>query len=142
MVKRVLIWLYGCQLLLVMPWFLGAMYRDEQSLWVGTAVKRSMQRSGPTDAVLTAYLYALYYSAFLLFPYWILGFRYRDPFLRLLLSVWFAFSAAMFAQPAFAFIRSIPSDIANGWLLIVWILTTVFMGFVVKTLERDSRSNT
>jgi hypothetical protein len=140
--KQILMWVYALQLFLVVPWFLGSMYRDEQSIWVGTEFRKSMERFGASDTAFIVYLYALYYSAFLVIPYLILGFRYRDPVLRLLVSVWFAASAAIFAQSAFAFIRYIPSDIAYGWLLIAWVLATFFMAIVVKVLERERRAGT
>ena len=99
--KQILMWVYALQLFLVIPWFLGSMYRDEQSIWVGTEFRKSMERFGASDTAFIVYLYALYYSAFLVIPYWILGFRYRDPVLRLLVSVWFAASAAIFASICF-----------------------------------------
>lgn len=51
-------WLYGLQVFLVVPWFLGAIYRGEQSLWVWKEYAREVIQHGRGDAAFAVYLYA------------------------------------------------------------------------------------
>lgn len=138
-------WLYGLQVFLVVPWFLGAIYRREQSLWVWQEYAREALLHGRGNAAFTVYLYALFYSFFTLIPYLALGLRYRAEAPetskyfregRILLSLWVAGTFLLFAQPLFAFIHALPTNIWHGWLLILWALSAVAAVFSTVTLER------
>ncbi len=59
--KAVALVLYGLQLFVVLPWCFGALYRREQSLWVWQEYKRHAERFGTSDAILSVYLYLLFY---------------------------------------------------------------------------------
>ena len=136
---------YALQAFVVVPWFLGAMYRREQSLWVWKEYARDIARFGERDAALTVYLYFIFYLSLAVIPYFVLCFRYpvdepgvKKPFRegRILLSLWLAGSFFLFARPLHEFFSSLPSDIWNGWLMIFWVASAVAAGFVVLSLER------
>ena len=142
---KIAAWAYGVQVFLVLPWFLGAIYRREQSLWVWQQYASELRRHGGGDALLAVYLYLIFYSAFIVLPYAVLAIRFSAdvPGLkrsfragRLVLSVWFAATFLLFADPLFEFIRSLPSEYWNGWLLILWGAATVFVVRTWRTLER------
>jgi hypothetical protein len=57
-------WIYAIQLILVVPWFLGATVRGEQKLVFSWT--EHVERFGVWDAALGLYLYILFYSFFLL----------------------------------------------------------------------------
>ena len=141
---RIGAWAYGVQAFLVLPWFLGAIYRREQSLWVWQEYASALRRHGGGDALFAVYLYVIFYSAFIVIPYALLGIRFSAdvPGLkhsvrigRLVLSVWFSATFFLFANSLFEFIRSLPSEHWNGWLLILWGAATVFVVHTWRTLE-------
>jgi len=138
-------WLYGFQVFVVVPWFLGAMYRGEQSLWVWKEYAREVIQHGRGDAALTVYLYAVFYSSLALLPYFALGLRYpveapgtskhfREG--RILLSIWAAGTFLLFARPLSAFMHALPTTIWHGWLLIFWVASAVAAVFSILTLEK------
>jgi len=138
-------WVYGLQAFVVVPMFLGAIYRGEQSLWVWKEYARDVARHGQVDAAFGVYLYVVFYAALWLVPYFALNLRYSkdDPYTsdyfrerRFLLSCWFAGTFLLFAQPLFAFIRSVPTYIWDGWLIIFWIASAIVAVFWLATLER------
>lgn len=142
---KIAAWAYGVQTFLVLPWFLGAIYRREQSLWVWQEYESDLRRHGGDDALFAVYLYLIFYSAFIVLPYAVLAVRFSAdvPGLkrsfragRLVLSVWFAATFLLFANPLFEFIRSLPLDYWNGWLLILWVAATVYVVSIWRTLER------
>ena len=57
--------IYMLQLFIVMPWFLGAVYRHEQSMWVWQEFLRESHKAGAGlgDIVLVGYLYLLFYPS-------------------------------------------------------------------------------
>jgi hypothetical protein len=138
-------WLYGLQVFLVVPWFLGAMYRGEQSLWFWRAYARDAIQHGRGDAAFLVYLYAVFYSALVLLPYFALRLRYpveapgttkyfREG--RILLSTWAAGTFLLFARPLSAFIHALPTAIWHGWLLIFWAASAVAVVTLILTLEK------
>ncbi len=124
---------YGVQAFVVLPWFIGAAFRGEQSLWVWQEFHRQFARFGIADAFLGLYLYLVFYSVFVVVPYVLLLAAYefrleeapppRVRAMMLLVSTWAAFSFFLFAHPIFEFFRNLPLNIWNGWLLIVWALS-------------------
>ena len=59
-VKALAAGVYGLQAFLVVPWFLGAMYRREQSVWVWKEYVRDVARHGQYDAAFEVYLYVVF----------------------------------------------------------------------------------
>ncbi len=144
--KKVAAWIYGIQVFLVLPWFIGAIYRREQSVWALREYDRHLARHGHGDALLALYLYAIFYSSLFVIPYVVLGFRYRhvaqsQPH-RAVIASWFAASYILLEAPIAAFARSLPSDVWNGWLLILWGGATVFAIVVWANLRGISKSHT
>jgi hypothetical protein len=142
---KIAAWVYGLQAFIVLPWFLGAIYRQEQSLWAWKEYTYALRRHGQADALFLLYLYAIFCMAFFVIPYAALSLRFSaaSPEVRryfrvgrLMISFWFAATFFLFAHPFFAFIRSLPFEIWNGWLLIFWVAGTVFVPFVWRELER------
>lgn len=101
MARQIAAWIYGLQVFLVLPWFLGAIYRDEQSLWVWDMFSVSLHRHGLWDAIFLSYLYAIFYSAFFVIPFYLLwswtgSSRTRGAIA--FLAAWFAASVLLFAD--------------------------------------------
>lgn len=125
-------WIYGIQLFLIVPWFLGACYRGEQSVWFWKEYQEDLLRHGSSDAWFSVYLYAVFYSALIVLPYWLLmlNAKRRMPQsassrgIVFIIASWSAITSLLFAKPIFAFIRNLPSDVWNGWLLIGWAVIT------------------
>lgn len=145
-VKKVAAWIYGVQVVLVLPWFIGAIYRREQSVWAMREYDRHLARHGQGDALFAFYLYAVFYSSLFVIPYAVLGFRYRhieqsQPH-RAVIASWFAASYIILEAPIGAFVRSLPSGVWNGWLLILWAGATVFAIVVWTNLRGSARSQT
>ena len=145
---KIAAWVYGLHVFIILPWFLGAIYRHEQSLWAWDQYAVDLRRHGEGNAFLGLYLYFIFYSAFIVVPYALLGLRFshETPELgrsirlwRLVLSVWFAATFLLFANPLFEFIRSLPSEVWNGWLLILWGASTVFVFRLWMVLEKKRR---
>jgi hypothetical protein len=63
--KTVLWWVYGIQAVVVAAWFSGAIVRGEQSPFIWEEFQSALSRFGLADALLAAYLYVVFYSAFL-----------------------------------------------------------------------------
>jgi hypothetical protein len=147
---KIAAWVYGIQTFLVLPWFLGAIYRREQSLWVWQEYASALRRHGEGDAIFVVYLYLIFYSALIVLPYAGLAIRFSAdvPGMkhffragRLVLSIWFAATFLLFANSLFEFIRSLPSDYWNGWLLILWFAATFFVVRIWRSLERVRRGH-
>ena len=129
----------------MVPWFLGGIYRHEQSAWVLREYATAIHLHGQNDALFSLYLYAIFYAAFLIVPYAALSI-WLDPYsnqparqtavARILISFWFGFSFFLFMRPMFNFIRAIPADVWNGWLLVLWALATAGSGYLVYQLRR------
>ena len=147
---KIAAWVYGVQAFIVLPSFLGAIYRHEQSLWAWQEYASDLRLHGKADALFGLYLYAIFYAAFIIIPYAALALRFPVDapavgqsfrFGRLILSGWFALTFLLFANPLFAFIRSLPSEVWNGWLLILllifWAAATVFVFLLWRGLERS-----
>ncbi len=146
---KIAAWVYGVQAFFVVPWFLGAIYRHEMSLWAGEQYASELHRHGQGDALLGLYLYVIFYAIFVVVPYATLSLRFplRTPELkrsfrigRIILSVWFAGTLLLFLNPLFEFIRQ-QEDVLNGWLLILWGGATVFCFCIWRDLEKTRIKN-
>jgi hypothetical protein len=146
---RILAALYGLQVIVVLPWLLGAISRGHLPLWAWDGYTQDLARSGPADALFLLYLYVILYSALLLIPYWLLGIRYRAPsghpyalvfrIWRALLGAWFLLTVFLLLEPVTAFFRALP-DTWNGWLVIGWCASVVVVYRLVVVLEGRLRS--
>lgn len=143
-------WVYGVQAFIVLPWFLGAIYRQEQSLWVWEEYAYALRKHGQGDALFILYLYGIFYAAFFVIPYAASSLRFHATSTgasryiragRLMFASWFAVTFFVFAHPVFAFIRALPSEIWNGWLLICWSAATVLIALVWWDLEKVRAKN-
>lgn len=148
-IKKIFLWIYGLQLFLIMPWFFGAFVRGEQSLWVWEQYKLDYFRHGQNDAIFVVYLYMIYYSFYVVAPYLILSIVYDKAsgidkegilFNKLFISAWCLASYIMFSEAIIQFIRNIPYDVWNGWLLILYIIFSVFTVLLFISIEKKRRS--
>ena len=140
---KIAAWVYGLQALFVLPWFLGDIYRRELPLWAWEGYAREVRRHGQGDALLALYLYGIFYAAFFIIPYSALSLWFPAASAevkryslvrRVMLSCWFAVTFFLFAEPMFAFIRVLPSDVLNGWLLILWGVATIYIILMFRQL--------
>jgi len=138
-IKKVLAWIYGIQAIIVVPWFLGAICRREQSLWVWEEYSSVARSHGTMDTILSVYLYSIFYFApFLatILTLWIIPkTRNLSSVIVCLIGIWVS-GTFLFLFPMMAeFIRSI-LDTWNGWLFILWSGSTIFIGsllwFILK----------
>jgi hypothetical protein len=145
---QVAAWALGIQAVFVLPLFLGAIYRGEQSLAAWEQYEVEIARHGLGNGVVVVYLYLIFYSTLVALPYAVLGLRYTSEspdargYLRagrFMIRLWLAVTFILFAPSTFAFIRNVPSDIWNGWLLILWLGSAAFFGSLVLVLERRLR---
>ena len=122
--------------LLVFAWFTGAIERNEQSPYGWIEYSRHLHRLGPSDALLVGFLYLLYYcflvedSAFVLWRLLIRGKPADAASIRRLVicSCWVLFTFLALGNSIFQFMRNLPTDVMNGWLVIGWIASTVVAG--------------
>lgn len=147
---RVVSWIYGVQLFLVVPWFLGSFYRGEQSVWFWKEYQASLRHFGAGNACLSVYLYLLFYSALVALPYWLLMLNVKRRMPRsissaraivFIVAFWIAVTLLFFAKSIFAFIHNLPDDVWNGWLLIGWIVITSFVTLLwrgISSLDKNS----
>jgi hypothetical protein len=112
MTRQIVAWVYGLQLFIVLPWFLGAIDRHEQSLWMGQEFVRALHRFGLGDALLSAYLYLLFYSAFFVLP--------QCAFHSASISIWFAFTCFLFFDSIMGFVHGLPTDDWRCYLILPW----------------------
>jgi hypothetical protein len=114
-------WVYGLQALIVVPWFLGAVYRKEQSLWAWEEYRYAAARHGTDDSLLGVYLYAILYALLFVSAFLVMRAvprtRNLPGAILVIIGVW-ATVTFLFSSCA-EFVRNIP-DTWNGWLLIFW----------------------
>ena len=100
--KQIILALYGIQLFIIVPWFLGAMYRGEISPYVWRVYSRDLELHGARDAAFLVYTYVLFYSAFIFFPYIAIKAAYKphrhDVGIVLILSLWFPITFLVFGD--------------------------------------------
>lgn len=121
---------------IIFAWFTGAIIRNEQSLYLWVEYSDHARKFGTSDALFGAFLYLLYYSFFFELVYLVLR-RYittqeqDQPFLRadvMIYSFWGLFTFLVFGNSIFSFLRNLPTNVWNGWLLIGWICGSVIIG--------------
>ena len=138
--KRILLALYGIQLFIVVPWFLGDMYRDELLPYVWRAYARNLELHGSRDSLLVVYGFILFYSAFLFFPYIAIKAAYKphrdDLGIVFILSLWFLITFLVFADSIFTFLRAGPYFI----FVVVWAAVTLFIAIMWKNFHVTSRN--
>lgn len=124
-------WIYGIQAFMVFPWFTGAIYRDEQSMWIWQEYYRAAKKFGTTDALFSAYCYLVFYSVPFVITYFTTGILFQnvklDSVTRGLFGVWATSAFLLLYLPFCAFVRAMPDDPFNGWLSFLWLLWSLFM---------------
>lgn len=139
LVKNIILGLYGIQLLLVVPAFLGEMYRAQASPYVWRAYSRELELHGVGSARFLIYAYVVFYSALLFLPY--LGIRtlYKtqreNSIIAFVLSLWFPITFLIFADSFFSFLRALP----NFLFVIIWVPLTLFVVILWKNLHVETR---
>src|SRR5437773_2530459 len=139
--KRIILALYGIQLFIIVPWFLGAMYRGEISPYVWRVYSRDLELHGARDAAFLVYTYVLFYSAFIFFPYIAIKAAYKphrhDVGIVLILSLWFPITFLVFGDPIFLFLRTSPSFIfVVAWAALTLFIAVMWKNFHVASHER------
>ena len=141
-IVRTLAVLYGLQVLLVVPWILGSMYRGEipPSPWKEFA--KSLARHGAADACLCLYLYAVFYSSlfaisFAFLKLWIVivpavttdylsNISQRRSVKLIAAALWLPITFALYSEPILGFARHVFQEGAlNEWLALLWIALTL-----------------
>jgi hypothetical protein len=142
-IKYILAWFYGLQAFMVVPWFLGAIYRKEQSLWVWEEIYYGIGRHGIGSKILTVYLYIIFY----LFPFISTFFIMRLVFKELnrylsndiiyiiYISTWAMATFLFFLPSCCEFIRNIP-NLWHGWVFILWCTSTGLVIFIFWKIIR------
>lgn len=136
-------WLYGLQVLLVVPWFLGAFYRGEQSPWPWREFSKRLDSHGLNDALLCLYLYVIFYSFPVVVAYLIIGWsRSRLPEAsqargdskasRLVLALWVGYSVFLILPASLEFFRHLPFGLLRGSLFGAWIVLSIIAFPVIR----------
>jgi uncharacterized protein YqhQ len=140
LVKRIILALYGIQLFIIVPVFLGEMYRGELSPYVWRAYAHNVELHGARDALLLVYVFVLFYSSFIFFPYVAIKSAYKphrhDVGIVLILSLWFPITFLVFADSIFLFLRSVP----YFGFVVAWAALTVFIAIMWKNFHVASRN--
>jgi hypothetical protein len=132
-VSKVLLILFIAQMG-IFAWFTGAIVRNEQSPYVWIEYSRHLRTFGTADAVFGASLYVLYYcfliEAPVLFLWAVLmrekpSERRHDP---IICGCWVLATFLVFAESIAQFLRNVPTEVLNGWLVIGWVVSTVIAG--------------
>ena len=138
-IKKVFLVIYGLQLFIVAPWFLGAMYREEMSVWAWQEYAIALEKHGVNDARLSIYLYVVFYAGFIIVPYLLISAIYKPHRhyrgIVLILASWFLITFLILSNSMFVFLRSLP----NFGLVIVWIALTGFLAVMWKNFHAEMR---
>jgi len=125
-------WIMTFFQLVVVAWFSGAIARREQSLYVWDEYVLQFRRFGTANAAFSAALYLLYYAFIVELAYVALSGLLRPDEPNdtarawnhrmgvLCCSLWVLFTFLTFGDSIFQFIRSVPTEVMNGWLIILW----------------------
>jgi len=132
LIKKILLWFYGLQAVLVVPMFLRGIYFHKQSLWVWEEFFYELMQTGFKYAILTVYLYIIFY----LFPFFATFILLRLILTKLyrcmansiifLISVWSFATFIFFIPPSCEFTRNL-MKLWDGWFLIFWCISTVLL---------------
>jgi len=138
-IRRVLLIVYGLQLFIVGPWFLGAMYRNEMSLWAWEEYSIAREKHGVNDARFSLYLYIVFYAGFIIVPYLLISAIYKahrhDRGIVFILASWFLITFFVMSNSIFALLRSLP----NFWLVVLWLAVTLFISVMWKNFHAEIR---
>lgn len=142
-IKIILLCFYGVQALLIVPMFLRGIYRHEQSLWVWEEFFYELTRQGLGNAILTVYLYVIFY----LFPFFGTFFllrliliklnRYVPNSIILFISTWGMATFIFFLPSCCEFIRNIP-NLWNGfifWCISTFLVVLIFWRFMKENKD-------
>ncbi len=143
LLRTVVAWLYGIQVLLVVPWFLGALYRKDQSPWPWREVRAALEKHGLNDAILLLYLYFVFYSFPVVIAYLVLGWwRHRHPITsssandsranRSLLALWVGYSFFLVLPACLEFFRHLPFGLLRGSLFGGWTVFSIITFPVIR----------
>lgn len=148
-------WIYGIQVYLVVPWFLGAFYRMEQSPWPWIAFENGRSRHGLSDAFLVLYLYAIFYSVPVVLTFFLLeALRSRRPQplvssdqgqgMQVLLSLWVGYTFFLGLPAVLEFVRALMASLGllGGWLFIGWLLVSLLAYPSLSVRSRHFLTNT
>ncbi len=143
--KKAVAWVYGLQAFMIVPWFFGAIYRKEQSLWAWEEYSNASTRHGTADAIFSMYLYAIFYSAPFLGAFLTLRAipktRNLPGVIKAIVSTWATGTFLLLFSSFAEFVRNIPDpDTWNGWLFILWCGGTVLIiSFLWSALRRGQQ---
>jgi hypothetical protein len=135
------LWLFAALLLL------GEVHRKEQPLWIWSASSQELERHGLADAVFTFCLYSLLYSGPFIIPCSLISWRRAvdNPAANVFASAWCFFTFFLFLDSILGaideFVRYMPSDVWNGWLLVLWLAFTVIAGIVWWEARKERKEN-
>jgi hypothetical protein len=100
-ISAVLLLIYVLVAFIVLPWFLGAIYRHEQSLLFWNEYSIALERYGLFNAILSLILYSIFYSAPFSIVYYLL-YKYQNNINlknRIICSIWASFTFILFLEP-------------------------------------------
>jgi hypothetical protein len=138
---------YFLQLFIVMPWFLGAIYRHEQPMWVWQAFLKESHKAGLGDVLFVGYLYLIFYSGLLLIPiclvsiWCVLQAHEYTKFPQkecLMMSAWIGATFFLFPDSIMEFIRHLPWGGPSEWLIILWVAGGLFVAYSFSQLHRKT----
>ena len=136
---------YGIQLLFVMPWFLGAIYRHEQPMWVWQAFMTGLEKHGVGDAILAVYLYLLFYSGIFVLPLLAItlwcaiqahSFENYPSKESLMTAAWIGSTFLLFPESVIQFVRHLPWGGVGEWLIILWAAGGLLVAYAASQLRR------
>jgi hypothetical protein len=157
LIKKIVLGIYLFQVLAFALLIISQFLNYEKSLWIITAYNEALELHGISDAIFVIYVYLIFYSSLIFVPYWIFTFIYDDIYISkiskklldehneieiyaykgfvLIISIWFCFSFFFFSEPIKQFLKYIPTETWNGWLLMIWFGIT-FIALVSFSLIR------
>ena len=100
-ISTFLLIIYVLVAFVVLPWFLGAIYRHEQSLLFWNEYSISYERFGLFNAILSLILYFIFYSVpFSIVYYLIYKYQNKIPLKdRIIFGIWASFTFLLFLEP-------------------------------------------
>ena len=122
----------------------GSVFRGEMSPWVWTQFGVDARRHGTGDALFGVLLYLAFYSMGFVIPWSALSFatwsRYVNQVRKvrgvsmsgvrtgvLLASVGCLVAFVVLLESEIAFLRNLPTEVWNGWGLILWLAASVYL---------------
>ena len=135
--KILLTWAYGLQCFIIVPWFLGAFYRQEMSPSVDQEFQRQLRNGGTGDALLTLYCYAIFYALPMVLTYHYLP-RYVYQRSRRYIAFWVGLTFLLLLPGIIQFIKTTVKT--PGFELLSWGALTAYVAFgIIPTIKRDRR---